>query len=134
MTPLLNNRGFSLLEVLVAFSIMAMASGVIYQIYAKGTAAAILGKEYTEAVIIAESQMASLEIETGLADRTVSGISEGKYAWRMTIRDQGKHANDPPAATPPLALKEIEFEVAWESLGRQRSFNIYTLRPATIQP
>jgi len=76
-------RGFSLLEVLVAFSIFSVAIAIIYQIYAKGSTAAILAEEYATAVAIAESRLATATIideETAGEDR---GTEQAKYQLRV---------------------------------------------------
>lgn len=60
------SRGFTLLEILVAFSIFTVSLGVLFQIFSKGTRAAMLGDEYSQAIIIAQSRLASFGIEVSL--------------------------------------------------------------------
>ena len=124
------HRGFILLEVLVAFAITALALGVLYQIYVKGTMAAVLGKEYAEAVTIAESRLALLGAEEPLDNKTISGNEHDKYDWRITIQDYVPAAIAESDLQPPLALKTIELVISWDSLGKPRSFLLHTLRPA----
>ena len=124
------HRGFTLLEVLVAFAITALALGVLYQIYAKGTTAAILGEEYAEAITIAESRLALLGTEEPLDNKTLSGSDNKKYDWRVTVQDYVEAVAPTNLVQPPLALKKIELEVTWQSLGKQRSVLLHTLRPA----
>ena len=51
--------GFSLLEVLVAFSIFAVSFGILLQLYSKGSSSARLADDYARAVIIAQSSLAN---------------------------------------------------------------------------
>jgi general secretion pathway protein I len=123
-------RGFTLLEVLVSFAITALALGVLYQIYAKGAATAVLGEEYAEAVSIAESRLALIGMKEELVNTTSSGNENEKYEWRITVQDYVPAVSETSNLEPPLVLKAIELEITWESLGKQRSLVLRTLRPA----
>lgn len=125
-----HNRGFTLLEVLVAFSITALALGVMYQIYAKGTTSALLGKEYAEAVTIAESRLALIGIEEDFSNDYLSGTENDKYDWQITISDYEFTDEENFEFEPPLLLKQVELEISWDSMGKRRSFILHTLRPA----
>ena len=127
------HRGFTLLEVLVAFSITALALGVMYRIYANGTTAAILGKEYAAAVGIAESKLADAGVDESLDNDYSSGTENNKYRWQMTIREyQAPDAQD-SGFQPPLRMKEIDLVVSWNSLGKQRTISLHTMRPVAPQ-
>ena len=121
-------RGFTLLEVLVAFVIAAMSLAVMYQIYAHGAASAILGKEYAEAVAIAESRLAELGITKPLDQMETVGIVADKYRWELNFRDPEP---DPEQSfDPQLLLQEIELTLSWDSRGGRRTLRFHTLRPA----
>lgn len=125
--------GFTLLEVLVAFSIAALALGVMYRIYAKGAASAILGKEYAQAVAIADSKLAVAGVDESLNIDNTSGTENDKYEWQMSISDYEPGAEQDQGFEQPLQLKEIELVITWNSLGRRHSFKIHTLRPVPPQ-
>ena len=127
------NRGFTLLEVLVAFSITALALGVMYRIYAKGTTSAILGKEYAQAVAIAESKLAAVGVDESLDNDTFSGTEDDKYQWQITISDYDPADEQDPGFDPPLKLKEIDLVISWDSMGKHRTVNLQTLRPVPPQ-
>ena len=127
------NRGFTLLEVLVAFAIAALALGVMYRIYSKGTTSAILGKEYAAAVAIAESKLADIGVDVPLDTNDTSGTVNGKYEWQMTISDYKPDNEKDSGFEPPLRLKQIELIISWRSLGKQRSFTLHTIRPEPPQ-
>lgn len=126
------NHGFTLLEVLVAFSITALALGVMYRIYAKGTTTAILGREYAQAVAIADSKLAAVGVDESLDNDSSSGTENDKYEWQMSINDYESSAERDSGLEQPLQLKQIDLVISWNSLGRQHSFKLQTLRP--VQP
>ena len=127
-----HNRGFTLLEVLVAFSITALALGVLYQIYTKGTTSVILGKEYSEAILIAESKLALLETEE-LECLSLSGTEYDRYDWQITVSDYEYTDEDDDENIvdfdPLISLKTVELELSWNSKGKQRTLELRTLRP-----
>jgi general secretion pathway protein I len=124
-------QGFTLLEVLIAFVIVSMSMGVLYQIYARGTTSAILGKEYATAIAIAESRLAELRISKALDHTALSGIENNKYQWEITITD---YTDDTAQGfETPLQLKEVEFKVYWDSRGKQRLVSLHSLRPVPAQ-
>jgi len=87
-------RGFTLLEVLVAVVIAAGALGALYQ----GTLGGLLGTrvagETQEAVSRARSRLAAVGHGTPLAPGDSAGEDGGPFRWRMRIV---------PLATAPVA-------------------------------
>jgi general secretion pathway protein I len=122
------SRGFSLLEVLVAFSIAALSLGVLFQIYAKGTTAAILGEEYAQAIVIAESKLAELSVAGNLDGAENSGRENDKYDWEVSVEDYVDEED--LDFTPTLLLKQVKITVTWNSAGKFRSVNLQSLKPA----
>lgn len=119
-------RGFSILEVLVAFSILALSLGVFYQIYSKGAHTTILGKEYTRATIIAQSRLNAFGIEDSPEASTGQGTEDDKYQWQvmsLPLHDENE-SNSEIRAT----LYKIDVEVIWNSLGKQRSITLNSLK------
>jgi general secretion pathway protein I len=79
-------RGFSLLEVLVAFAIMALALGALMQVFSTGLRTVTLGDEYTRAVLLAESKLAAMGVEEPLQEGEQSGTFDEHYRWRTVTR------------------------------------------------
>ncbi|MBL6699470.1 MAG: type II secretion system protein, partial [Luminiphilus sp.] len=52
------NKGFSLIEMLVALVVLSLSLGVLYQAAAGATRNVRVAAEYTEAVMLAESKLA----------------------------------------------------------------------------
>lgn len=119
-------RGFSLLEVLVAFSILALSLGVLHQIYSKGTHATILGKEYARAIIIAQSKLDAFGVAGGPETNKSQGIEDAKYQWKVMIKPlvYESESNTQLGAT----LHKIDVEVIWKSLDKQRFIKLNSLK------
>ncbi len=77
--------GFTLLEVMVAFVIAALASIILYQAAFDGAAEASSAARYQEAVIRAQSRLASIGTFTALQPVQASGNDGGGFTWRVSI-------------------------------------------------
>ena len=122
--------GFSLLEVLVAFSIFSVSLGIIFQIYSKGAQSARLADDYANAVMIAQSRLATIGIETFPDDGVYEDNNE-KYYWITRVSSD---ENDTGLEeTHKVIKRNIEIEVYWQSMNKERSIKLNTskLFPAT---
>ena len=81
-----NTQGFSLLEVLVAFTLFAVALGVIMQIFSRGVNGAALADRYAKAAMYAESKLAASGLEEALKEGTSSGKFDDDFAWQVTVK------------------------------------------------
>lgn len=130
------NSGFSLLEVLVAFVILAMALGVLMQIFSGGLRNANRSSEYQQAVLLAQSKLDSVGIELPLEPGSLEGVFDDTYRWQVNIRhyaaDQEEAAAAPVRllAVNPLILLIVDVRVFWGHVGLQRVFKLTTLRLA----
>ena len=124
------SRGFTLLEILVAFTVMAVLLTVLLQVFSSGLRGAELGDQYTRAVLLAQSKMASLEAEEhGLKLGERAGRFDDTYAWRSEVTAYRTDAYLQPEELavhvyPVMAM----VEVTWQTGGRQRSVYLKTLR------
>lgn len=79
--------GFSLLEILVAFSIMGIALGIVMRIFGGNSERVAIADEYSRATIIAESLMAAWGVAIPATPGDVDG-EEGKddnaFRWRIS--------------------------------------------------
>jgi general secretion pathway protein I len=119
----MKQRGFSLLEVLVAFAIMAMSLGLIYRVTG-GSA-----RNVTDA---AQSQQAAWLAES-LLDRHSSLLPAGwnedgesaGFKWQARSSPYASGANTPQA----VPLHEIRISIQWTAGSRPGQLNVVTLRP-----
>lgn len=118
-------RGFSLLELLVAFSIMAFSLGMLYQ--ASGSSARNVGEaeQHQRAAALAESLLA-LRDAVPAAGWSEDGESAG-YRWQ--IRSAAYPTEFPDTVAPPL--HEVRITVAWVGHDKNlpRQLELVTLLP-----
>jgi general secretion pathway protein I len=138
-------RGFSLLEVILAFTLLAMALGILM---------AILGGGLTQVRGAADASVATLHAqslldEVGVLEPIEPGSSggdfdDGRYRWEMQITEAEDPAPvgvaDPDAApvetvgrqlpSAPL-LYRIKLDMAWGEDDLERRISFVTLRART---
>ncbi len=123
-----SNTGFSLLEILVAFSIMAMAMGILLRIFSGGVNTAILVSDYTQAIQIAESQLAVVGIEDELEEGENSGTFADKFRWNTVITAFDPGMDDFTVEQLPVEPFQVQVTVEWGEGKGVRSFSLDTLR------
>lgn len=129
--PGTNEKGFSLLEILVAFTILALSLSVLFQIYSRGARNLSLSQDYNRAVIVAQTQLALLSEEKAIEPGEKSGVTDGGISWHRSIT-----AYDDPDPSPyqqNYPLVNIELKVNWQTLGQDYGFSLKTSRIAGTQ-
>lgn len=122
--------GFSLIEVLVAFMILAMSLTVLLRIFSGGLGNVALSADYTEALLVAESQLAGAGITEPLITGVTDGEWNGRFRWRRTVEPYPVW-DDAPNPAPPASAFHVEVRVEWTHKGSTRVIRISSLRLQT---
>ena len=102
-----------MLEILIAFSILAISLGILLKIFSSGVNTAIVAEDYTAAVQIAESLMAKTGVETPLQPGQDSGQENEKYHWLVEVSPfEFNPENVDPAAITAMLFK-VKVVVNW---------------------
>jgi general secretion pathway protein I len=107
-----SGRGFTLIEVLVAFAILALTLAALMQVFTAGLRSADAVDRHLMATMLARSILDDLGAEIPIITGERSGEIEQGYRWTVRIR--------PSAAIPSVAIAdwvqtayEIQVEVTW---------------------
>jgi general secretion pathway protein I len=122
-------RGLSLLEVLVAFSILALTLGVLLRIFGSGLRGAALAGAYSQAVLQAETLLSRSGIEASLEVGEQQGTLGNRYQWRRIIRPYRLPVTEEETELS-LIPYEVIVEVLWQEAGKWRSVTLTSLRLA----
>ena len=125
-------RGFSLLEVLVAFAILSVSLGVLLQVFATGLRNVGLSDDYSQATLYAQSILASMGRETPLSEGVRSGPVNDRLSWRSTVSAYVEGLPDPEKSR--VRAYRVSVEVYWPGLVQNRSVTLETLRLAAVEP
>jgi type II secretion system protein I len=90
-----NQRGFTLIEVLCALAILALVLGASLRILGSGTASAGASRDYARLLAVASAHLAALQAADAPAALERSG-ADGDIAWRESMaREQSPAFADP---------------------------------------
>lgn len=118
-----HQKGLSLIEILVAFSIMAMALGVLYRATGGSVRSVSVIESTQRAASLAQSLLA-LRDAVPAAGWSDSGETAG-FAWSIRSTPYATSVTQPNV--PPL--HEVVVEIQWSDAGAERMFSVVTLRP-----
>ncbi len=123
MRTLNPQSGFTLLEVLVAFVILASSLGIIYQLTLTGGLRTRQSTDEILALLVAKNR---LQEPLGPNWRYKEG-QEGKFKWTV---NKAPYNNDNPLNRRNLVkLWKIDVTVSWQAFTHKKSINLSTLRP-----
>lgn len=115
--------GFSLLELLVAFVIMALALGMLYRATGSSARAVGIAELHQKASLVAESIL-SMRDSVGPEGWQEAGESGG-FSWRV-VSTPYLMSSDAPSVP---RLHEIAVEVRWQDGGSPKNLVVHTLVP-----
>jgi general secretion pathway protein I len=120
-------HGFSLLEILIAFSILALSLGILLKIFSGGVNTAGVAEGYTAAVQIAESLMVATGVESDLKPMETTGLKNKKYHWRVSVSPFQFTAENLDVTTLAAVLFKVKVTVNWDD---DRQVELVTLKLA----
>ncbi len=120
-------RGFTLLEVVVAFVIAALALGVMFKIATDSLHASAISARYEEAVVRAKSHLAMATEGGSLMPGDWSGDDGGGYRWELYVRPISQATAEPNGGSHvPIALYDVSVSITWSEGGHTREVRLDT--------
>ncbi len=127
--------GFTLLEVIIAFIITALALSVLFQGGVAGLRAARIAASYEQAIARAESRLAAASLPTSLRAADQQGDDGGGFHWHTRVSVIGTAARQAsgmlgliPKASSTVSLYAISVAISWRGDGGARQVTLRTDR------
>jgi prepilin-type N-terminal cleavage/methylation domain-containing protein len=120
-------RGFTLLEVLVALTILGLGIVTLLQVFSLGLRLGTRSSAGTEAVTHGARVMDELLARKRLPDRWEGGRIDGVGRWQAQIQPV-RDTRQMLSLSSPWELKEVTLELIVNEGGRERSVEFRTLR------
>lgn len=122
-------RGFTLLEVLVALLIFGLAFGVLGQIFQTGFRHSAIAEHMTTATLLARSQLARIGVDLPLEIGEIEEDAGGGFRIRTRIEPA-----ELEVAAEEFVPLLVEVTVAWGSDASQAEVALTTLRLGSVAP
>jgi len=135
-----SSRGFSLIEVLVAFVILSLVATALFRLFSASLNNASAAEDYSRAVLYAESRLEAAAAQQPLKEASDRGSDEGgRLTWESRVEPYVIKDIDPDLdrASEALAsrLYRISVDVKFTGTdGRPRTFSLATLRMGPRSP
>lgn len=118
--------GFTLIEILVALIVLTVALGAFLQLFSTGMRATTAAEARTLAVLLAQSRLAALGIETPLEAGVFEGAYDQRFRWTAEIaplEDAGASPDD-----SDVAVYRVTVTVSWGEAPGGGSVTLETAR------
>lgn len=127
-----DRSGFTLLEVLVAFTIFALTTGAVMATISTGLNGSRSAARHAVATLIAESKLAAAGIERPPEESETSGSTVTGYEWLITVRpiSAQEESVEEPSGFSPL---RIDVTVSWAESGNRQSLSMSTIRAQELR-
>lgn len=121
-------RGFTLLEVLIAFTLVAFVLGAALRLYSSGFRGTAVAEQYVIASMLAQSKLDEVAAAQPLLPREETGITRTGYRWQASVRRYADLASGAPGERRPVQLFDLAVTVAFGGDFRARTLTLRTLR------
>ena len=132
MTGLRTSKGFTLLEVLLAFVVFALSFATVLEILAGSMRNTVRAREFTEAALTAQSVMDQLGLDFPVEQGAAYSGESGDYQWEVDIylyEDVAENAHSVLLGElTGIELKQIDLVVSWGEPPRDKSNPFSTVR------
>lgn len=130
-------RGYTLLEVVIAFGVLALALSLLLGILTNSSRQVRWSGDAGRAALHAESLLDRFDLEGPLREGRRDGeLEDGRYRWALDIRPW-RDATRPPGPLDPAAprLLELSLTVEWGDGGPRERIALRSLRlvPAGLE-
>jgi general secretion pathway protein I len=125
-------RGFTLLEVVMAFSILAIGMTLSMRIATTAIRQAQQAAEHTTVALHAQNLLDAAGLDEPLTPGEASGEFDDDYRWFLSVQPYEIASEAIPAGmdglSMPVELLELDLLVEWERGGQRREARFSTLR------
>lgn len=124
-----SEKGFTLLEVLIAVAILGIAISVVLQLFSANMRALSASEDYVTATAKAEAKMREILDDDNLTARSLSDATPDGYSIDVSVTE----ALNERTENLQVALMDISLTVRWTRGPKERSLTLRTMKAVQKQ-
>jgi prepilin-type N-terminal cleavage/methylation domain-containing protein len=130
----MKNRGFTLIEIVVAMAILGVGLIAIIELFSGGLRLGRASEEYTKAVGFARMKMEEFALKDHVEEGNEVGDFDKDFRWQVGVKKLDiLPAEKFPEFRPPVELYQIKVNIIWKSGSRERSAGIETYKTVKVK-
>ena len=126
------SRGFTLVEVMLAFVVFALSFATVLEIMAVSMRSVTRANNDTEIALFAQSMMDLVGTDIPLEEGQFSGTGLDRYQWQLDIypyvSTSAEDRSQELAELNGTALFRIDLDINWTTGQRQQNLHFNTIR------
>jgi general secretion pathway protein I len=126
------SRGFTLLEVMLAFVVFALSFATVLEIMAGSMRSVRRASDDTQVALLAQSIMELVGTEIPIEEGTFNGMGMDRYQWQLGIYlyevSQEDVRTQELAEMSGVELYRVDLDIDWDTGRRQRNLHFSTIR------
>jgi general secretion pathway protein I len=130
MRPFAHQQGFTLLEILVAFVVLALVGGALLQLFQGGLRNIDVSTHLSHAALLARAKLNELSALDNLQPGSSEGDFSDGYRWQLQLEPYAGNGDDVPPDSPLQALSAT-LDIHWEPDGTYRAHTLLLSRGLT---
>jgi len=131
-----SQKGFTLLEILLAISILGVALTVIMQQFSAGLRIGQASKTYTTATAYAKQKLEEFQLEEEMEEGEEVGDFDDGYTWKVSVLPYEDYMEEAVESGEdeelfehlPLEMYRLESVVYWMEGEKEKSVSLVTLK------
>jgi general secretion pathway protein I len=125
----LRESGFTLVEVVVAFVLLSLVLSVGFELFSAGLTRSGDLDERSQALAVAQSQLAAAGMEAPLQDGQSQGeTADQRFHWITSVMHTDEGQDPKLALNSPYLLYRVEVRVDWTTAsGRAQNLTLATM-------
>jgi len=119
-------QGYTLIEVLVAFSILSLSLSVILLAITTGLRNSKITRDYSYAITLADAKLAEMSVRELSEAQQQHGNFNERFSWQTEVQPYSVYQSG--NQNLPLRAYEVKVRVAWPQGDENREVILSTLR------
>ena len=123
-----SNKGFTLIETLVAISILSISLVVILQLFSGGLKSSRLSDDYTRGIFHAMEKMEEILLADEITDGVFEGEFEDGFRWTAEIIHLESEEPEEETIKGPFDTFRIKVDIGWKMGSNEKHYEISTIK------